>query len=42
MSALKDHSISKIHKQACVENEIQIGKESRMKEGKAFLLDQVI
>ena len=23
MSALKDHSISKIHKQACVENEVQ-------------------
>ena len=26
-SALKDHSISKIHKQACVENEIQKAKE---------------
>ena len=26
-SALKDHSTSKIHKQACVENEIQKGKE---------------
>ena len=27
MPVLKDHSISKIHKEACVENEIQKGKE---------------